>query len=91
MRGEKPSVIFDNQKDTFSKLLSICLHQKSLKPLIINSLLLYGITVISHIALNLTLLMLQVKIKFRFKLFNLALIIHKLGLGDKEIENQPSC
>ena len=35
--------------------------------------------------------MLQVNIKFRFKLFNLALIIHKLGLGDKEIENPPSC
>ena len=35
--------------------------------------------------------MLQVNIKFRFKLFNLALIIHKLGLGDKEIENQSSC
>ena len=35
--------------------------------------------------------MLQVNIKFRFKLFNLALIIHKLGLGDKEIESQPSC
>ena len=35
--------------------------------------------------------MLPVKIKFRFKLFNLALIIHKLGLGDKEIENQSSC
>ena len=29
--------------------------------------------------------MLQVKIKFRFKLFNLALIIHKLGLGDKKL------
>lgn len=35
--------------------------------------------------------MLQVKIKVRFKFFNLALIIHKLELGDIEIENQPSC
>ena len=27
--------------------------------------------------------MLQVKIKFRLKFFNLALIIHELGLGNK--------
>ena len=50
--GEKPSVIFDNKKDTLSKLLSICSHQLSLKALITNSLLLRGITVISQIALN---------------------------------------
>ena len=52
MHGEKPSMIFDNQKNTLSKLLSICAHQKSLKALITNSLLLYGVTVISQIALN---------------------------------------
>ena len=45
-------MIFDNQKNTLSKLLSICAHQKSLKALITNSLLLYGVTVISQIALN---------------------------------------
>ena len=39
--------------------------------------------------------MLQIKFDFRLNIFNLnffcirALIIHELGLGKKEIENQP--